>query len=127
MIVKHKLAFAVGIAVGVVLTLAGLAAVVALTGGRDSPTNKPARPAPARRTFYTLRAGDVVRDPLTATRCEASQEGGFPNLFCTRTARGRYQIVFYEDSVLVFDLQDPNREPLEPTYSFKWKTRRPTK
>jgi hypothetical protein len=51
---------------------------------------------------------------------EASGEAGYPNLFCTRTSRGRYQIVFYKDSVQVYDLQDPKAEPLEPKYSFKW-------
>jgi hypothetical protein len=62
----------------------------------------------------------VVRDPLTRTRCEASGEGGHPNLFCTRMGRGRYQIVFYSDEVQVFDLLDPHEEPLGPKYVFKW-------
>jgi hypothetical protein len=75
--------------------------------------------------IYTLRQGDVVRDPQTATRCEASGEGGVPNLFCTRTMRGRYQIVFYGDAVLVFDLQNRKRDPLDADYVFKWLARKP--
>ena len=67
----------------------------------------------------------MVRDPQTATRCEASGEGGFPNLFCTRMSRGRYQIVFYEDAVQVFDLLDPHAQPMEAKYVFKWIARKP--
>jgi hypothetical protein len=50
----------------------------------------------------------VVRAPLAATRCEASAEGGTPNLFCTRSPGGRYQIVFYADDVLIFRVGDPD-------------------
>ena len=59
--------------VGVVATLA-VVAVAVRVGGHAT-----------RNAIYTLRQGDVVRDPLTATRCEATAEGGTPNLFCTRT------------------------------------------
>jgi len=70
--------------------------------------------------MYTLRQGDVVRDAQTATRCEASAEGGSPNLFCTRTTKGRHQIVFYKDAVYVFDLDDRTRDPLDPNFVFNW-------
>jgi hypothetical protein len=62
-----------------------------------------------------------VRDPQTATRCEASGEGGAPNLTCTRTTRNRFEIVFYNDVLLVLDLQNRrNLQPLEPNYTFNW-------
>jgi len=109
----------VGIAIGAVATLLAVVLVV-LVGSRDSRSDSSARPAPRGRVIYTLRQGDVVRDPLTATRCEASAEAGSPNLFCTRTGRGRYQIVFYKDAVLVFDLENPTREPLAADFTFNW-------
>jgi uncharacterized protein YecT (DUF1311 family) len=115
------LGLAVGAAAGVVATLAAVAVAV-LIGSRDSKRSTPARPASRSHAIYTLRQGDVVRDPLTATRCEASREGGVPNLFCTRTAKGRHQIVFYKDAVLVFDLQDRTRDPLDPNFFFDWFT-----
>src|SRR5436305_5065272 len=93
----QRLGLAVGAVVGVVVTLA-VVGVAVLGGGHDS-----------RHAIYTLRQGDVVRDPLTATRCEATAEGGTPNLFCTRTTKGRHQFVFYKDAVLVFDLGDRTR------------------
>ena len=114
-----------GFVLGVVATLAAVGLIVVLTGGKDSKRNIPARPAPGRHVIYTLRQGNVVRDPLTATRCEASGEAGKPNLFCTRTTRGRYQFVFYSDAVLVFYLQKKNREPFAPDYVFKWIARKP--
>jgi uncharacterized protein YecT (DUF1311 family) len=110
-----------GLAVGAVVVLVVLAVIV-LVGSRDSKRNTPARAAPRSHVIYTLRQGDVVRDPLTATRCEASGEGGSPNLFCTRTTKGRHQIVFYKDAVLVFDLQDRTRDPLDPNFVFNWFT-----
>jgi hypothetical protein len=69
------------------------------------------------RAIYTLRTGDVVRAPLAATRCEASAEAGSPNLFCTRTPAGRYQVIFYEDSVLIYragDTDHPRSLPWKP-------------
>ena len=113
------LGLAVGAAVGVVATLA-VVAVAVLVGSRDSKRSTPARPAPRSHLIYTLRQGDVVRDPQTATRCEASGEGGSPNLFCTRTTKGRHQIVFYKDAVFVFDLEDRTRDPLDPNFVFNW-------
>jgi hypothetical protein len=66
---------------------------------------------------YTLKQGDVVLEPATATRCEASGEGGFPNLFCSRIgSRGRFQVVFWNDSVDLYDLAR-HGEPMVPTYS----------
>lgn len=67
------------------------------------------------RHVFTLRQGDIVNVPATATRCEASHEGGIPNLFCTRTARGRYQVVFWKDEVQIYDLAR-NRGPMVPTF-----------
>jgi hypothetical protein len=82
--------------------------VVVLAGGRNEKRRLSARPAPRSRVFYTLRTGDVARAPLAATRCEASGEAGIPNLFCTRTPRGRYQVVFYKNDVLIFRVGDPD-------------------
>jgi hypothetical protein len=87
--------------VGAVTTLAVGAIVVLARSGGDGKRHVSAR------AFYTLRTGDVARAPLAATRCEASGEGGTPNLFCTRIPGGRYQVVFYEDTVLVFRVGDP--------------------
>jgi hypothetical protein len=65
---------------------------------------------------FTLREGDVIRVPAAATRCVAAQEAGFPNLFCTRTPRGKYQFVFYSDSVIVWGPGGPDDE----TASYRW-------
>jgi hypothetical protein len=92
------------------LTLA-VVAIVVLVGARDSKRNVSARPVPRSRVIYTLRTGDAARAPLAATRCEASGEGGRPNLFCTRTPGGRYQVVFYEDAVLIFRVGNPDNPP----------------
>jgi hypothetical protein len=46
--------------------------------------------------------GDVVDVPQAATRCVASAEGGSPNFFCERNPAGRYEVVFYKDSVLIW-------------------------
>lgn len=100
---------------GVLLTL-GVLAVLVLVGSRDSTRNLPARPAARGRVFYTLRTGDVARAPLAATRCEASGEGGTPNLFCTRMPSGRYQVVFYRDDVLIYRVGNPDHPRV-----FHWK------
>jgi hypothetical protein len=113
----QKLALGLGTALGIVLTLAVLTALVLLGSGRDSKTNTPARPAARGRVIYTLRWGDVVRDPRTGTRCEATGEGGVPNLFCTHTVRGRYEAVFWDDELHVYG---PGSGPFEPTSSFNW-------
>lgn len=117
----QRIELAAGIVLGVLVALVFVGAAV-LIGSRDGKRSTPARPVPRRRVIYTLRQGDVVRDPLTATRCEASGEGGSPNLFCTRTTKGRHQIAFYKDVVLVFDLQDRTRDPLDPNFVFNWST-----
>ena len=58
----------------------------------------------------------MVRALLAATRCEASGEAGFSDLFCTRSPEARYQVVFYKDSVEVFRVGDPDNAPR----SFRW-------
>lgn len=110
----QKLGLAVGVVAGVVLSLAAVA-VLLLLGNRDGKNDGSARPVPRGRAFYTLRTGDVALAPLAATRCEASGEAGFPNLFCTRRPEGRYQVVFYKDSVLVYRAGDPDNPR-----SFRW-------
>src|SRR5512133_847849 len=112
----QKLAIGVGIAFGVVVTLAAFGAIV-LMGGKDSTTNTPATPAPRRPVVYTLHWGDVVRDPRTGTLCEATGEAGLPNLLCRHTYRSRYEAVFWKDELQVYG---PGSGPLEPTYSFDW-------
>src|SRR6266542_6588974 len=75
------------------------------------------RPTATRHHVITLREGDVVVRPEAAARCQASQEGGSPNLFCTRVGGGRHQIIFYSDSVLVWPLE---RGPDGPPFSYLW-------
>jgi hypothetical protein len=74
----------------------------------------------AAQHVYTLRDGDIAVRPEAATRCEASAEGGSPNLFCTRIGGGRHQVVFYRDSVLVWPLA---RGPDGPPFSYRWMRR----
>ena len=112
----QKPAIAVGVALGVALTLAAVTAVV-LLGGKDSKRSTPAGPASRGRIIYSLRWGDVVRDPRTGTRCEATGEAGLPSLDCTHTARGRYEAVFWNDELQVYG---PGSQVMTPTYSFKW-------
>jgi hypothetical protein len=78
--------------------------------------------AAGRRTqrVITLRDGDVVVRPSAATRCEASGEGGRPNLFCTRLHGGRHQVIFYSDAVLVWPLDCPRCGPDGPVYDYLW-------
>lgn len=79
-------------------------------------TNPIAASARTDNHVYTLRQGDVVRAPGAATRCTASVEGGFKNLFCRRSPEGRYQVVFYKDSILVWK----NGNPDKPVFSARW-------
>jgi hypothetical protein len=109
----QRLGLAVGVVAGVSLTLAVLAVLV-LAGGRDEKRKGSARPVARGPAIYTLRTGDVARAPLAATRCEASFEAGVANLFCTRTPAGRYEVVFYEDSVLIFRAGDPDNPRVVP-------------
>jgi hypothetical protein len=69
-----------------------------------------------REHVYTGRAGDVFRTPAAATRCLVSGEGGFPDLFCSRIPRGRYQVLFFEDRLLVY--RSGNETPI---FSAGWK------
>ena len=70
-----------------------------------------------KHRLYTIRQGDVIRFPATATECEATGEAGIPNLFCTRHGpRARYQVVFWGDRVDVYDLA-LRGEPMVPTFS----------
>ena len=89
---KSVAAFAILVA-GIVGTFA-----VYTFGWRDASDSGPPH-------TYTVRQGDAIIVPAASTRCEASAEGGTPNLFCTRIEAGRYQVVFYSDSVLVWDLR----------------------
>jgi len=84
-------------------------------GWRDDTT-----PAGQHPRVYVLRDGDVVLRPQAATRCIASQEGGFPNLFCARIGEGRHDVVFYEDSVLVSPRAEGGNLPPDP-FSYRWK------
>jgi hypothetical protein len=95
------------------LCLACLAAGILI--GRATGSER-ASATPAART-YVLHQGDVARTPAAATRCVASQEGGAPNLFCSRTPRGRYQVVFYADSFLVYKIGYPD----DPAFSARWR------
>jgi hypothetical protein len=70
-----------------------------------------------RHRHYTIRNGAVIRLSATATECEVSGEAGIPNLFCTRLGSGgRYQVVFWNDRVDIYDLAR-HGEPMVPTFS----------
>ena len=70
-----------------------------------------------RHRLYTIRQGDVIRVPATATECEATHEAGIPNLFCTHPGpRSRYQVAFWTDRVDLYDLAR-HPEPMVPTFS----------
>jgi hypothetical protein len=101
------------------LTLAAGTAIV-LIGARDSKTKHARTTGTERSRDLHAPRGDVVRDPRTGTRCEATGEAGIPNLHCTHTARGRYEAVFWDDEL---QLYGPGAEPMTPTYSFKWWSR----
>jgi len=79
-------------------------------------TNPKAASARSENRIYTLRQNDVVRAPGAATRCTASVEGGSKNLFCRRSPEGRYQVVFYTDSIIVWK----NGNPDKPAFSARW-------
>ncbi len=80
--------------------------------GRETNPSTTGTPSPLGEATpileYTMSEGDVARVPAAATRCEASREGGIPNLRCRRDPEGRYQVVFYEDTVYVFRVGDPD-------------------
>ena len=94
---------------------------VAFVVGREtSPSTTQTAPRTTRTAptthAYTIRGGDIVHVPTTATRCEASYEGNVPNFFCSRDPEGRHQVVFYKDAVLVFRVGDPDHP-----HVFRWK------
>jgi hypothetical protein len=99
-----------------VIVVAGAVATFAIYtfGWRDGETSQI---EPRGPRVYTLRQGDVVRMPAVATECEATQEAGFPRLFCTRTRRSRFQVVIFRDTVGIYDLEAPDLEPMVPTFS----------
>ena len=72
--------------------------------------------AQTENRVYTLLQNDVVRAPGAATRCTASVEGGAKSLFCHRSPEGRYQVVFYTDSIVVWK----NGNPDKPAFSARW-------
>jgi len=77
-----------------------------------------------RHRLYTIRSGDVVRVPATATQCEASHEAGLANLFCAPVgSQGRYQVVFWSDRVDLYDLAR-HGEPMVPTFSVPTRLRK---
>ena len=70
-----------------------------------------------RRTGSTRCARTMsFRAPGATTRCTASVEGGSKNLFCRRSPEGRYQVVFYTDSIIVWK----NGNPDKPAFSARW-------
>jgi len=104
------------------IVVGGLVAVFAVYtfGWRDDDEDDGPETAAAATTkprVYTLRRGDVVRIPAAATRCVASAEGGIPNLFCTRTPGGRYQVVVNADSIFVWKVGEPD----DPAFSVRWR------
>lgn len=95
---------AAGLVAGVLLTL-GVVLALGLGDDEDDAAATTAGP----QTF-TLRDGDVALRAEAATRCEAAQEAGLPNLFCTRTSGGRYDVLFYAERVLVFRVGEPEEQ-----------------
>ena len=102
-----------------ILVAAAVGVVAGYIFGRHNtksahPSVVPATPV---KHVYTLRQGDAIRVPATSTRCEVSSEAGIPNLFCDRVGSGgRYQVLFWNDSVDLYDLTRRG-EPMVPTYT----------
>jgi hypothetical protein len=86
------------------LALVVAAGVGLLLGRATSPE---ASSPPATRTF-TVRQGDVVSVPRLGVHCQASQEGGAPNLFCEYFPSGAHQVVFYDDGAYVYQIGYPD-------------------
>ena len=106
-------------AVPAILVAAVVGIVAGYLLGRHEAKSEHATVAPVTQVkhVYTLRQGDAIRVPATATRCEVSSEAGLPNLFCDRVgSSGRYQVVFWNDGVDLYDLARPH-EPMVPTYT----------
>ena len=95
------------------LALALLIPVAFLIGRATNPISAAAG---SQSHVYTLSQNDVVRAPGAATRCTASAEAGVQNLFCERSPDGRYSIVFYKDSIIVWK----NGNPDKPAFSARW-------
>jgi hypothetical protein len=77
-------------------------------------TNPTAASAQTENRVYTLLQNDVVRAPGAATRCTASVGRGAKSLFCHRSPEGRYQVVFYTDSIVVWKNGNPTSPPSQP-------------
>jgi hypothetical protein len=60
---------------------------------------------------YTGRLYDVFRVPSASVRCEVGKEGAALNMSCEHVpyARARYEVVFYEDNILVYRLGNPDK------------------
>jgi hypothetical protein len=86
--------------------------------GRETRSNTTQTPLGTSTPIleYTMREDDTVRFPSAATRCEATQEGGVPTLFCRRDPEGRHQVVFSRDTIFVFRVGDPDNPQV-----FRWK------
>jgi hypothetical protein len=87
---------------------------MAFIAGRATTPDSASASGSAR--VYTGRPGDVFRVPSAATRCLVTQEGGFPQLHCSRIGGGRYTVDFFSSSVLVWRNGNPDR----PAFSAKW-------
>lgn len=120
---KRITAFAIVVA-GAVSTFAVYTFGWRETGGHRQARTVYITTETGRHRLYTIREGDVIRDPVTLTQCEATGEAGIPKLFCTRTGTGsRYQVVFWSDAVNVYDLAR-HGEPMAPTFSVPAKLKR---
>ena len=80
-------------------------------------TATPPAGAARQQRVFVAGQGDVIRVPGAATRCVASGEGGFPDLVCDHAPRGRYEVVFFSDELLVYR----NGNPDHPAFSARWK------
>jgi hypothetical protein len=113
--VRKALASLLIFAAGAAVAIAATYAYESTTEGEDGRTAT-VQGSRGSQT-YTLGDGDVVIRAEARTRCVASGEGGRPNLFCTRIPRGRHQVIFYSDSVLVWPL---DRGPDGAPFTYEW-------
>ena len=111
-----------GVAALAILVAGAVGAFAVYTFGirDDRDRGREATVSVAGPRTYVLRDGDVVLRREAATRCTASQEGGFRNLFCARIGGGRHDVIFYEDSVLVWPHAEAGNLPPDP-FSYRWK------
>jgi len=107
----------VKVLLGVAIVTAGAVAAFAVYtfgwSGSTVPTTTTTR---AAQHTFTLREGDTVLVPATATRCEVTHEAGIPNWFCERTHQSRYEVVIWKDRADLYDLAR-HGEPMVPTFS----------